>query len=95
MSFPRNHFGGGGHVNAAGGKSDLSLEDTVKRFVEILPSITNELSLILMKIFFGHSDPDYVYSFLVRIRRPESLSLERPGSFMNESIERNKLLKYS
>ena len=43
--FSRNHFGGGGHVNAAGGKSDLSLRETVKKFVEILPSLTNELSL--------------------------------------------------
>ena len=38
--FSRNHFSGGGHVNAAGGKSDLPLKETVKKFVEILPSLT-------------------------------------------------------
>ncbi len=43
--FSRNHFSGGGHVNAAGGRSDLSLKETVKKFVEILPSLTNELTL--------------------------------------------------
>ncbi|MCX2743155.1 bifunctional oligoribonuclease/PAP phosphatase NrnA [Mangrovivirga sp. M17] len=30
------HFDGGGHKNAAGGKSDLSLEDTVDKFLTIL-----------------------------------------------------------
>lgn len=34
--FSRKYFGGGGHINAAGGKSDLSLEDTVTRFKEIV-----------------------------------------------------------
>jgi phosphoesterase RecJ-like protein len=33
----RAHFNGGGHVNAAGGRSDDSLEMTTKRFEEILP----------------------------------------------------------
>lgn len=42
--FSRNNFNGGGHINAAGGRSDLSLKDTVKKFVEILPSLTNELT---------------------------------------------------
>lgn len=32
--FARDHFDGGGHPNAAGGKSDLSLEETVKKFEE-------------------------------------------------------------
>lgn len=43
--FSRNYFNGGGHINAAGGKSDLSLEDTIKRFVDLLPSHKNELTL--------------------------------------------------
>lgn len=30
--FARKYFNGGGHKNAAGGKSDLSLEDTIKKF---------------------------------------------------------------
>ena len=43
--FARLHFNGGGHVNAAGGRSELSLNETVKKFVGILPSLTNELTL--------------------------------------------------
>jgi phosphoesterase RecJ-like protein len=36
--FARAHFEGGGHINAAGGKSDLSLRDTVEKFISILPA---------------------------------------------------------
>lgn len=43
--FARNHFNGGGHLNAAGGKSDLSLEETVDKFNEILPQYSEELSI--------------------------------------------------
>lgn len=32
----RKYFEGGGHVNAAGGKSTLSLNDTITRFVDII-----------------------------------------------------------
>lgn len=40
--FPANeiakkYFSGGGHRNAAGGSSELSLEDTVAKFLEVLP----------------------------------------------------------
>ena len=42
--FARTHFDGGGHVNAAGGRSLLTLDETVKKFVGILPSLTNELT---------------------------------------------------
>ena len=34
--FARNYFNGGGHINAAGGKSDLSLTDTIAKFLEIV-----------------------------------------------------------
>ena len=34
--FARTHFNGGGHINAAGGKSCLSLKETVAKFEEIL-----------------------------------------------------------
>jgi phosphoesterase RecJ-like protein len=34
--FARTYFGGGGHINAAGGKSDLSLNDTIAKFLEIV-----------------------------------------------------------
>jgi len=35
--FSRNHFDGGGHTNAAGGRSVVSLEKTVAKFVDLLP----------------------------------------------------------
>lgn len=34
--FARNHFNGGGHKNAAGGKSFDTLEETIKKFISIL-----------------------------------------------------------
>jgi phosphoesterase RecJ-like protein len=34
--FAREHFAGGGHFNASGGKSSESLNDTVSRFKQIL-----------------------------------------------------------
>lgn len=34
--FARANFNGGGHINAAGGKSDLSLNDTISKFLEIV-----------------------------------------------------------
>ena len=34
--FARKHFEGGGHDNAAGGKSDLSLEETARHFESLL-----------------------------------------------------------
>ncbi|PRX49592.1 DHH family phosphoesterase [Salegentibacter salegens] len=35
--FARAHFEGGGHNNAAGGKSELSMENTIAKFNTILP----------------------------------------------------------
>lgn len=43
--FSRENFGGGGHTNAAGGKSDLSLNETVEKFISILPSYKHSLNL--------------------------------------------------
>ena len=37
----RNSFNGGGHKNASGGSSKESLEDTIKRFVSLLPEYLN------------------------------------------------------
>lgn len=34
--FAREHFSGGGHINAAGGKSTLSLEATIQKFIATL-----------------------------------------------------------
>lgn len=42
--FSRAHFNGGGHINASGGKSDLSLNDTVEKFISILPSYNKVLN---------------------------------------------------
>ncbi|HFS66918.1 MAG TPA: bifunctional oligoribonuclease/PAP phosphatase NrnA [Flavobacteriia bacterium] len=41
--FARAHFNGGGHTNAAGGRSEISLKETVNKFLEILPSYKNNL----------------------------------------------------
>ena len=41
--FSRNHFNGGGHDNAAGGKSDLSMEKTVTKFTSLLSEYQKEL----------------------------------------------------
>ncbi|MGB1308887.1 MAG: DHH family phosphoesterase [Oceanihabitans sp.] len=41
--FSRNHFQGGGHTNAAGGKSDLNLNETVAKFISILPNYKKAL----------------------------------------------------
>jgi phosphoesterase RecJ-like protein len=41
--FARNHYSGGGHNNAAGGKSDLTLANTVTEFISILPSYKEKL----------------------------------------------------
>ena len=39
----KNHFEGGGHRNAAGGQTNLTLEQTVKKFLDILPLYKNQL----------------------------------------------------
>ncbi|OUS00045.1 DHH family phosphoesterase [Flavobacteriales bacterium 33_180_T64] len=39
----RSHFQGGGHTNAAGGKSDLNLNDTIDKFISILPQYKQDL----------------------------------------------------
>jgi phosphoesterase RecJ-like protein len=40
----RAHFDGGGHTNAAGGKSDLPLGPTVDKFISILPQYNKALN---------------------------------------------------
>jgi len=41
--FARAHFDGGGHDNAAGGKSKLSLDATISKFLKVLPKYKKEL----------------------------------------------------
>ena len=41
--FAIKHFEGGGHINAAGGKSDLNLKETTQKFEQLLADYENEL----------------------------------------------------
>jgi phosphoesterase RecJ-like protein len=41
--FARENFSGGGHTNAAGGASQLSLKDTVGKFTKLLPAYLDQL----------------------------------------------------
>ena len=41
--FARNHFEGGGHDNAAGGKSMLSMDETVTKFKDLVATYKKEL----------------------------------------------------
>jgi phosphoesterase RecJ-like protein len=38
--FARDHFHGGGHRNAAGGKSEVSMEETVHKFEDLITKLT-------------------------------------------------------
>ncbi|OFY87605.1 MAG: exopolyphosphatase [Bacteroidetes bacterium RIFCSPLOWO2_12_FULL_35_15] len=42
--FSRKHFSGGGHANAAGGMSELTLDETVIKFVSLLPEYKKQLN---------------------------------------------------
>jgi phosphoesterase RecJ-like protein len=42
--FARKHFNGGGHANAAGGSADLTLDETVIKFVSLLPDYKKKLN---------------------------------------------------
>ncbi len=41
--FARQHYNGGGHNNAAGGRSEISLDATIKEFLSILPQYKEAL----------------------------------------------------
>jgi len=40
--FARDHFDGGGHVNAAGGRSYVTLEETIAKLEALLPKLQSE-----------------------------------------------------
>jgi len=42
-AFASKYFNGGGHINAAGGEADLSLDATISLFVNKLEEYKNEL----------------------------------------------------
>ncbi|RYJ37345.1 Phosphoesterase domain-containing protein [Flavobacterium anhuiense] len=37
--FARDHFNGGGHVNAAGGRSEASMEETINKFEDLVKKL--------------------------------------------------------
>jgi phosphoesterase RecJ-like protein len=39
----RKYFNGGGHINAAGGRSELSMNETLDKFIKIVSEYNNEL----------------------------------------------------
>lgn len=41
--FAKSHFNGGGHLNASGGESKLSLDETFKKFTQLLPEFKHQL----------------------------------------------------
>jgi bifunctional oligoribonuclease and PAP phosphatase NrnA len=41
--FSRKHFEGGGHKNAAGGQTNTTLEETLKKFLDLLPQYKDQL----------------------------------------------------
>ena len=41
--FSRDHFNGGGHLNAAGGESELSFMETIQKFTQLLPVYSHQL----------------------------------------------------
>lgn len=40
----RSHFNGGGHTNAAGGRSELNMKETIEKFISILPNYKQDLN---------------------------------------------------
>lgn len=38
--FARDHFNGGGHRNAAGGKSEVSMEETIRKFEDLVTKLS-------------------------------------------------------
>ncbi len=41
--FSKENFNGGGHLNASGGETDLSFEETIKKFKQLLPNYKHQL----------------------------------------------------
>jgi len=41
--FSREHFYGGGHDNAAGGRETISLDETISKFLNVLPKYKSDL----------------------------------------------------
>jgi len=42
-AFSSKHFSGGGHLNAAGGQSELGMSETISKFTQLLPEFKHQL----------------------------------------------------
>lgn len=42
-AFSEKYFSGGGHLNASGGESQMTLDETIKKFVGLLPQLAQEM----------------------------------------------------
>ena len=42
--FANKYFSGGGHIYAAGGKSDLTLDETIQKFEELIKEVRSPKS---------------------------------------------------
>ena len=42
-AFSSSHFNGGGHLNAAGGESELTFDETLLKFTQLLPEYAHQL----------------------------------------------------
>ena len=45
-AFARKHFNGGGHINAAGGRSELNMKETLQKFRDLLDIYKEELQKV-------------------------------------------------
>ena len=41
--FAKEYFNGGGHLNASGGESELTLKETLDKFTQLLPGFEHQL----------------------------------------------------
>ena len=85
--FARSHFNGGGHTNAAGGRSTVSIDKTVERFKMLLKRLSKPttgmkkllFSYLLLVLFAACGEPEP--------RKPVQV---KSGSFFKESVERSR-----
>ncbi|TKG96939.1 bifunctional oligoribonuclease/PAP phosphatase NrnA [Puteibacter caeruleilacunae] len=46
--FASEHFRGGGHVNASGGETNLTMDEAVQKFVDLVPQYAEELKISML-----------------------------------------------
>ena len=87
--FARKNFNGGGHVNAAGGRSDLNLSETIDKFLQL----TQDNSTLVKRMKGLHYFMVIIF-VLTSCKSPEA---RRPisqttSSFISKSVSKNKNL---